>query len=434
MATDRYSDDHKIVVGNGSGTLTIDANLNVNTNLVASNISASSISSENDVTISSDEDVIIVANSGVVDVNGVQFSSDTTSANRDLIETTGTIRWKSGNAQTDWYFQSDTRFNFYTDDLVTNYDLDINTDDFRVNSQDDIYLRGGQGAGTSCTLWLSPNGDSTPYIEMLKSTDRINIYGGTSNISVYSGAVYANAGGDAYLSIGSETILMTGNHPAGGAGIDEQVVDIFNAANNNNADVLYLSIGYTSDATSGNNFIVFFDHGLGVRDIGSIEGDGSGGINLNSGSADYAEWLEIADTEEWQDLLIEGYQNVLGIKEGVLVWIRDSKIHRYGGGTPRIITKRAIVTGNSPRGDSRKKEDGSLIVGEKVSFIGQVPTLVEGAVYDGWYLIPKDGDNCCIAISPSSISFDQYKTCIGTAWETNVSEEKKLVNCAIGVK
>lgn len=196
MATDRYSDDHKIVVGNGSGTLTIDANLAI------SNIS--DISSNGDLTISSTEDVNILAESGVVNVNGIRFSPDTTNVGRELIETDGTIRWKAGTEQTDWYFQSDTRFNFYTDDLTTNYDLDINTDDFRVNSQDDIYLRGGQGAGTSCTLWLSPNGDSSPYIEMLKSTNEINIVTDSLNVTADSISI-------SYSAPTTNTTIMPGS-------------------------------------------------------------------------------------------------------------------------------------------------------------------------------------------------------------------------------
>lgn len=433
MATDRYSDDHKIVVSGGNGTLTIDATLD------AANISSANdinIESDNDINIESTDgdvnlttnnhDINLTTNNGVVSIDGMNIYRDSLLSHH--IDYPVEIIWHSDHASNTWIFDQNTSFLFLNDS--TYYNLSVSTNNLYLSSRDDVYIKAGIDAANS-TLWLSANGNSTPYIEMLKDTDRINIYGGTSHISAYSGAIYANAGGQAYLTIGPEVILMAGNHPTGGAGIDEQIVDIFNASNNNDSDVLYLSIGYTSDATPANNFIVFFDHGLNSNDIGSIEGDGAGGISLNSGGADYAEWIMINQESEWPEYSDLKGNNILGIPEGTLVWISDSKIHRNIVGTPMIITKRAIVCGNSPKNSFRKE---SSEIGERVSFIGQVPVIVEGPVKDGDYLLPKEGSNHCFAVDKAQITFEQYKSCVGTAWGSSNGSQISKVNCAIGIK
>ena len=82
MATDRYSDDHKIIVGNGGGELTVDAALTVVGNISATGdldlntgdilINSDNISIENSIDIS-------IQNSGVVTINSVgniNISSD----------------------------------------------------------------------------------------------------------------------------------------------------------------------------------------------------------------------------------------------------------------------------------------------------------------------------------------------------------------------
>ena len=145
MATDRYSDNHKIVVGGGAGTLTVDANLT----------SVSKLEISNDPLYSGDA---------------------------ILINSPEQIRWSMSGNPYCWQFQQNAVFNFY-DNSSNYYDLDISSYDFRLSCQDDIYLRGGQGSSTNCTLWLSPNGDSSPSIEMQKSTNEITTVATNININ-----------------------------------------------------------------------------------------------------------------------------------------------------------------------------------------------------------------------------------------------------------
>jgi hypothetical protein len=75
MATDRYSDDHKIVVGGGGGTLTVDAVLDITGNLdVTGNLIVSGgpgdilLSSVGDVTLSSGLGDIFLSSAGNIDI------------------------------------------------------------------------------------------------------------------------------------------------------------------------------------------------------------------------------------------------------------------------------------------------------------------------------------------------------------------------------
>ena len=69
-----------------------------------------------------------------------------------------------------------------------------------------------------------------------------------------------------------------------------------------------------------------------------------------------------------------------------------------------------------------------------MSFIGQVPTFVEGQVEDGDLLVPVEGTNHTRAINPETIQFSDYRKAVGTAWGKKLTTEVGLVNCAIGIK
>lgn len=423
MATDRYSDDYTIVVGGGSGTMTVDSDLEITGDLVLSG--GMDISGDLGIT-------------GNLTVSGSGDSNISSSA---------------GNIS-----------------ILANLDVAISSslDDITLTAYDDLNLYAGSGGSTG-VIRISPAGAATPsyssvYITLSESSDEIVIAG--PNLSIDSDIVAINsdsvtidsnagnieftasgvgndinltADGIVYLrhSSNNSALILYDDHlevlanNQGSGSLTEYATSITNTWNSNNADVLYLRTFYSGTSGSGNNFIVFFDGNTGTNDIGSIEGDGAGGISLNSGGADYAEWIIINDESEWSEYLHLKENNMLGIPEGTLVWIKNSKIHRNEIGTPMIITNRAIVCGNSPKNSFYKP---SSKIGEKVSFIGQVPVIVEGVVKDGDYLIPKLGANHCVAIDKVQITFEQYKSCIGTAWGNSDGPGMSKVNCAVGIK
>ena len=66
------------------------------------------------------------------------------------------------------------------------------------------------------------------------------------------------------------------------AGGTSHVAAIENSYNGSNADVLALSVGYSSNPTNTNRFITFYGGGYGSTDLGRIRGDGAGGVDYYS--------------------------------------------------------------------------------------------------------------------------------------------------------
>lgn len=177
----------------------------------------------------------------------------------------------------------------------------------------------------------------------------------------------------------------------------------------------------------------FCEDGSGSYATGGIDRwvQRSGDVAYISGSQDFGELVPAGDVEEWKpEIKSVPENNILGLSEGMVVFVREKKFWRKGPGTPMVVTNRAILIGNAC--DETESE-----VHEVLSFIGQVPVWVEGSVKTGDYLVPTE-KNCCVGIDPNEISFTEYKNAIGTAWESTESEVSERFNskvlCAIGVK
>ncbi len=170
---------------------------------------------------------------------------------------------------------------------------------------------------------------------------------------------------------------------------------------------------------------------------GSGQQVSNGSVVFQSGGADYGEWLELGDPLEWgysseeiaRRVLINGIDPpILGLLEGVLVRVRDAKIWKEGSGRVMAITNRSCIVGNA---EAIKAKDGP--VGEVVSFIGQLPIFVKGLAKQGDYIIPGPL-GYGLAVSSDDITFEQYKSAIGTIWEDKDKEEIFRILCAVGVK
>jgi len=164
-----------------------------------------------------------------------------------------------------------------------------------------------------------------------------------------------------------------------------------------------------------------------------------GDVAYVSGAADYAEYIQIGEPEEWaldKDPSMFNWESgksedspSFGLPEGLLVWIKEGKIWKYpdtGNETPMIITNRAAVVGNA-----RAEFSGTPY--ELVSFIGQVPVRVTGKVRSGDLLIPSKNGRDVYGIPKEECDFTDYKKAIGTCWET-MNSHKNTVLCAIGIK
>ncbi len=141
------------------------------------------------------------------------------------------------------------------------------------------------------------------------------------------------------------------------------------------------------------------------------------GITYESGSGDYAEWLERADHNE-------------KINVGDVVGVFGGKISKNTEGTNQFMVAsfKPCVLGNSP-------VEGQQPFYNKVAFMGQVPVKMLSSVRKGDYILP-DGNNSgfATAVSPENMREDQLDKVLGVAWEDQPQSGPKFVKIAVGLK
>ena len=141
------------------------------------------------------------------------------------------------------------------------------------------------------------------------------------------------------------------------------------------------------------------------------------GVTYESGSADYAEWLErMVPTEQ--------------INAGEIVGVFGGKISKYTTNAKQfmVISTKPAILGNMPT-------KGSENLYNKVAFLGQIPVKVRGNVFVGDYILPSGlNDGTGKAISPEAIRADQYREIVGVAWSGSLTSGSiTLINMAIGL-
>lgn len=141
------------------------------------------------------------------------------------------------------------------------------------------------------------------------------------------------------------------------------------------------------------------------------------GVAYKSGSADYAEWIEKADTK-----VKYAPGEIVGVKEGKISYTTADADHLL------VISTNPIVLGNQP-------EEHLEYRYEKVAFMGQVPVRIRGEVSKGDYILPfGEHDGTGIAVSPEDILLEQIPQIIGVAWEDGNNDYYNVVNCSIGLE
>lgn len=191
-------------------------------------------------------------------------------------------------------------------------------------------------------------------------------------------------------------------------------------------------------ASSGENFSIYH------WGTGDVDMTTSVQFYSNGKAADFGEWVECGNPEEWADLLkIEDLDShlkerslgpkstrLLGLPEGTIVYVRDSvsfekdkkgfgQFYKEGPGLPLVVTRRALVVGNNP-GDYQK-EDGRA--GEILSFIGQLPVYIVGRYNLGDLIVPSERfPNFGKAVSPEEISMGDYVKALGTVLSDSPEE------------
>ena len=141
------------------------------------------------------------------------------------------------------------------------------------------------------------------------------------------------------------------------------------------------------------------------------------GVTYQSGSADYAEWLERLNPSE-------------NIGPGDIVGVFGGKISKYTSNAQQymVISTKPAILGNMPSA-------GQESLYEKVAFMGQIPVKVRGPVISGDYIIPSGlNDGIGRPVSPDEITAEQYREIVGVAWSSSlINEGISLINMAIGL-
>ena len=267
--------------------------------------------------------------------------------------------------------------------------------------------------GNTAMCW---RGDGNVGIGTTAPQNNLDIEGNAVIGATYSGTNTAPSNGllvEDDVGIGTTspvTRLHVKEAINGNADPDDHVVFIENSSTGTSPDVLCLKANTNNPGTSV-NFITFKDDD---SSIGSIEGDGSGGISFNSGSGDFAEYLPLLNVDE-------------KIEDCEIVGVFGGKITKNTKNADKImaISSRPIVLGND-KGDNDSYK--------KVAFLGQVQIKVRGIVNLGDYIIPSGlNDGIGIAVSPNEIKGKEYAQIVAIAWEASDNQEVKLINAAVGL-
>lgn len=142
-----------------------------------------------------------------------------------------------------------------------------------------------------------------------------------------------------------------------------------------------------------------------------------GGVTYESGSGDYAEWLERVNPDEEMTV-------------GDVVAVHGGRISKNTEAADQVlvISFKPIVLGNMP--DSGREQ-----LFEKVAFMGQVPVKVRGPVRKGDYLVPSgDHDGFARAVAAEKLTADLLRQVIGVAWAESEGQHVSYVKAAVGLR
>lgn len=131
---------------------------------------------------------------------------------------------------------------------------------------------------------------------------------------------------------------------------------------------------------------------------------------------DYTEWLEKEDT-------------LAQFALGEIVGIRNGKITKKTQKVDQImvVSSRPVVLRNTP-------EEGKKNNYEKVCFMGQVLTLIQGEAKTGDYIVPCGNNNGYgKAIAPENITIADIPNIIGKAWSDSGDGILDYVNVSVGL-
>lgn len=192
--------------------------------------------------------------------------------------------------------------------------------------------------------------------------------------------------------------------------VSGHIAQIYNRSIGTGPDVLALKVGATGNLGGGVNFLTFYDGD--DEGMGSIEGNGSGGVTFKSGGADFAEYLPV---QEFQTVYTPG--DIVAVQDGHISLITNDAPQLM------VITDQPAILGND-----QENTDNF----EKVSFVGQVPINVRGIVKAGdWIISAGQNDGTGIAKPAEKLLIsDQI---VGLSLESSTETHVKKINSIVGL-
>jgi len=277
-----------------------------------------------------------------------------------------------------------------------NVGIGTTTPGLRLDIQGDF---GRANGPATLSLFGSRIGDVGNGILFLRSGGATVAFDGADNVGVGT-------------STPASRLHVVGSQNADAAFLTSHVAVIENTDAGASADVLALHVA-TATPTGSNNFVTFSG---GTGPVGSIEGDGAGGVLFKSGSADFAECLPRLDEDEM-------------LRPGDVVGIVGGRVTRTTAGAHHIraISTRPIVVGNAPPPGERERF-------ALVAFLGQAAVRVRGPVRAGDLIVPSgQDDGIGVAVSAGQATAAEVAMAVGTAWESSDQVGIKLINTGLGL-
>ena len=165
-----------------------------------------------------------------------------------------------------------------------------------------------------------------------------------------------------------------------------------------------------------NNLVTFYD-GTDAA-LGSIEGNGGGGVNYTSEAADFAEYLPRLDPAEDVEA-----GDVVGLVDGAVTKRTDEADQAF------VVSGQPVVTGNAPGVTAEDRADH-----ETVALVGQVAATVVGAVETGDVVVPSgQHDGTGRAIDPAAWTPGSGPI-VGRALEGSDETAPTAVTVAVGLE
>jgi hypothetical protein len=191
------------------------------------------------------------------------------------------------------------------------------------------------------------------------------------------------------------------------------VAQIQNTSTGNSADVLALKIGYTSNPVSSNNYITFFRGDN--SSVGSIEGNGSGGVVLSGPGTEITLWLPKLDPSE---AMAPG--DLIGVVDGMATkdTTRASRV--------LVVAGNAMLAGNDPGQEARA---GYVLV----TVLGLAKVRVAGPVRAGDAILPSGrNDGMGVGVALQALLPPQVAQVAGAVWSDQAAEGPGWATIAVG--